>query len=702
MLIFAFIVVTIGTEIFLLIRPDFDIKPESFVLSTALFFIAYAIIEFLFTIFITGWAMSIISVIPIIPLVFLFKSKEEWFYLIGAMIVAAVLRIFLCYFSYKDELFVFGIFALDATVLYMRWIYQSFGTAVTLNKLLLACLVAMTLAAVKEKFPLHFFILLAVLIFVMPMKDTPIDWTPVKTMMGKLSNATENAAYYLSDFYDKDGYTTGYGDLNSNGGKLKKSKKTQLSLSTAEAPYYIYTDDTTGKKMKKKRVLYLQGVEQVDKKQLIDFLQFLYDHQVDRTEAAVFSQISKVNIEYVYLNTEDEIIPAATIRLSGQKDGKHKKGYSLKTTYMDIDYGSPYLKELYKKPVENSHVMSYEEAVQYMNAVYRTDLMTILSEEEYEVLLATEEVSAEDKDAAGLTDEMKGLADEIVSSANNDYEKCKLIESYLRQFPYSTDTVGGYDEGSTMASARGMADIANRFLFETKRGYCVHFTSSMVMLLRASGIPARAVSGYRYTYPFDKEEEYLVPANNAHVWPEAYLDGIGWVPFEPTSGYLSNEEISWERTGIEAPAEEDMIDPVVWPDFDETLSYDKKEINRLFVVMTIIAVILTLLVLIGLAILITMLIKATKYKRASNEDKIKIDVENIKRELIKQCKSNFNDRGFLSDYLKLAPEELATDISDTFDLYYKLIYSDENENIIRPEDAIKARDVYSRLKEGNK
>jgi hypothetical protein len=297
---------------------------------------------------------------------------------------------------------------------------------------------------------------------------------------------------------------------------------------------------------------------------------------------------------------------------------------------------------------------------------------------------------------------MKGLADEITSSAESDYEKCKLIETYLRQFPYSTDTVGGYDEGSTMASAEGMADIANRFLFETKRGYCVHFTSSMVMLLRASGIPARAVSGYRYTYPFDKEEEYLVPANNAHVWPEAYLNGIGWVPFEPTSGYLSNEEISWERTGVEEPAVEDMIDPVVWPDFDETLSYDKKEINRLFVVMTIIAVILTLLVLIGLAILITMLIKAIKYKRASNEDKIKIDVENIKRELIKQSKSNFDDRGFLSDYLKLAPEELATDISDTFDLYYKLIYSGEKEKLIRPEDAIKARDVYSRLKEGNK
>ena len=702
MLFFAFIVVTIGTEIFLLIRPDFDLKPEAFVLSTALIFIAYALVEFLFSIFITGWAMSIISIIPIIPLFFLFKTKEEWFYLIGAMIVAAVLRIFLCYFSHKDELYVFGIFALDATVLYMWWIYQSFGTAVTLNKLLLACLVAMTLAAVKEKFPLHFFILLAVLIFVMPMKDTPIDWTPVKTMLGKLSIATENAAYYLSDFYDKDGYTTGYGDLNSNGGKLKKSKKTQLSLSTAEAPYYVYTDESTGKKMKKKRVLYLQGAEQVDKKKLIDFLQFLYDHQVDRTEAAVFSQISKVNIEYVYLNTEDEIIPEAAIRLSGQKDGKHKKGYSLKTTYMDIDYGSPYLKELYKKPVENSHVMSYKEAVQYMNAVYRTDLMTVLSKEEYEDLLTKTEVIAEDTNTAGVTDEMKDIADKITSSANSDYEKCKLIESYLRQFPYSTDAVGGYDEGSTMASAKGMADIANRFLFDTKRGYCVHFTSSMVMLLRAEGIPARAVSGYRYTYPFDEAEEYLVPANNAHVWPEAYLDGIGWVPFEPTSGYLSNEEISWERTGVEAPAVEDMIDPVISPEIDETLSYDKKEINRLFVVIATVVVIITIVALIGIAIGITALIRAIRYKRASNSEKLKIDVENIKREIIKQSTLKLEDRGLLSDYLSIAPEDIVPEIKETFNLYYRLIYSGSSETTITHEDTVKALDVYRRLKEVNK
>ena len=698
--IFVLILMTIGTEILLLLESDFEIKPDSFVLSIILFFFLYSVLEFLFRLFTDGWAVPLVSIIPAIPLVFLFRTKEEWSYLIVAVVVSAILRLFLSYITWRDKLFVFGTIAMDVLVFFMWYSYNSFNGVTILNKLLLACLVAMTLSAIKQSFPFHYFLLMALLIFVLPVKEKPIDWSPVVTVIGKLGNATENAAYYLSDFYDRGSYTTGYGDLNSSGGKLKKSKKTQLSLYTAEAPYYVYTDDKTGKSMRMCRVLYLQGVDEIDKKQFIDFLQFLYNHNVDRGQSKVFSQVSKVDVEYVYLNTEDEIVPAGAIKLSGQQEGKHKKGYKLSTAYMDIDYGSPYLIELYRQPVENPKTLTFEEAKQYMKSVYRMDLNSIVSKKEYDSLVNRKPVSEKDLDMAGTTQQMKDLAKEITANAKNDYEKCKLIENYLRQYPYTTDAVGGHNEQSTMATTEGMADIADRFLFESKEGYCVHFTSSMVMLLRAAGVPAKAQSGYRYRYPFDKAESYPVAASYAHVWPLAYIEGAGWVPFEPTSGYYSKEEISWRRTGEEPAEDYSKEDLAAVPELeDDGASYDKKEISRLFVVAVVALIVLCIIVLIGLVIAVTALIRFLKYKYASNEQKLQIDVGNIKTMLIKQSDIQLMDRGLIRDYVAIAPEDMKDDIEKTFELYYRMTYGKPGENIISTDESLFVKDVRIRLKQ---
>ena len=98
-------------------------------------------------------------------------------------------------------------------------------------------------------------------------------------------------------------------------------------------------------------------------------------------------------------------------------------------------------------------------------------------------------------DVSGASEKMGNLAMSITEGAPSYYIKCRLIENYLRQYTYNLDAVGGHDPDSDLTTAEGMADIADRFLFETEEGYCVHFTSSMVMLLRLAGIPARAVPG---------------------------------------------------------------------------------------------------------------------------------------------------------------------------------------------------------------
>lgn len=76
-------------------------------------------------------------------------------------------------------------------------------------------------------------------------------------------------------------------------------------------------------------------------------------------------------------------------------------------------------------------------------------------------------------------------------------------------------------------------DPTARFLFGDLRGYCVHFAHAAVFLLRSQGIPARVALGYGVqTSRRGAGSAVLIYSNEAHAWPELYLDGVGWVTFD--------------------------------------------------------------------------------------------------------------------------------------------------------------------------
>ncbi len=72
------------------------------------------------------------------------------------------------------------------------------------------------------------------------------------------------------------------------------------------------------------------------------------------------------------------------------------------------------------------------------------------------------------------------------------------------------------------------------FLFVTKRGNCEYFASSLAVMLRMAGIPARLVGGYKGGHYNPTGKYYLVSQRNAHVWVEAYLPALGWLRLDPT------------------------------------------------------------------------------------------------------------------------------------------------------------------------
>lgn len=83
-------------------------------------------------------------------------------------------------------------------------------------------------------------------------------------------------------------------------------------------------------------------------------------------------------------------------------------------------------------------------------------------------------------------------------------------------------------------------DFVEYFLFESRKGYCVHFASSAVMLLRSFGIPARYVEGFVVSgeelADAGPDGWVSVPDTRSHAWAEAYCPGLGWVPVEATPG----------------------------------------------------------------------------------------------------------------------------------------------------------------------
>lgn len=73
------------------------------------------------------------------------------------------------------------------------------------------------------------------------------------------------------------------------------------------------------------------------------------------------------------------------------------------------------------------------------------------------------------------------------------------------------------------------------FLFNTRKGYCEHYASAFVYLMRSAGIPARVVGGY-YGGEINPYGGYLiVRQKEAHAWAEVYMEGKGWMRVDPTA-----------------------------------------------------------------------------------------------------------------------------------------------------------------------
>lgn len=156
-----------------------------------------------------------------------------------------------------------------------------------------------------------------------------------------------------------------------------------------------------------------------------------------------------------------------------------------------------------------------------------------------------------------LPERVRELAEEIAAGSDTVYGQAQAVERYFSTngFEYSQSDIAVPAEDQ---------DYVDQFLFETQRGYCDNFSTSMVVLLRSLDIPARWVKGFNEGEVIDTVDGYdvyEVTNNNAHSWVEAYMPGVGWMMFEPTIGFTGSSSIDFDlEIDASEPEEEEMPD----------------------------------------------------------------------------------------------------------------------------------------------
>lgn len=130
------------------------------------------------------------------------------------------------------------------------------------------------------------------------------------------------------------------------------------------------------------------------------------------------------------------------------------------------------------------------------------------------------------REYAGVYEQARDL---VGNNPRNPYAAVVALETWFRG---GGDFV--YDEQPPRG--RGGTPPLVSFVTDTRRGYCQHFAGAMALMLRQLGIPARVAAGFT-SGRYDRDEGHWVVADrNAHTWVEAWFEGFGWLPFDPTPG----------------------------------------------------------------------------------------------------------------------------------------------------------------------
>ncbi len=167
---------------------------------------------------------------------------------------------------------------------------------------------------------------------------------------------------------------------------------------------------------------------------------------------------------------------------------------------------------------------------------------------------------------ADFDSRIKQLATEVTHQYHEPLAKAAALEHHLRtEYSYSF---------SSIFDSQGKTPL-DTFLFEEKRGHCEYFASAMAMMLRSIDIPSRLVTGFSATQKNPLTGYYEIRALDGHAWVEAWIEGSGWLTFEPTAFYSLPER---EEEPLSASQIDEYVESLTKA--DEALDVEDVSISR--------------------------------------------------------------------------------------------------------------------------
>lgn len=125
----------------------------------------------------------------------------------------------------------------------------------------------------------------------------------------------------------------------------------------------------------------------------------------------------------------------------------------------------------------------------------------------------------------GSNPRIRALAAQWRAQADGDEEVLRLAQAFFRNqrltYTLSPPLLG--------------EQTADEFLFDTKQGFCEHFSNAFAVAMRGAGIPARVVTGYQGGEVNPVDGWLTVRQYDAHAWTEVWLPGRGWLRVDPTA-----------------------------------------------------------------------------------------------------------------------------------------------------------------------
>lgn len=382
-----------------------------------------------------------------------------------------------------------------------------------------------------------------VLLFFAPVEKEPYDWKFLRDMYSRINKKITILVEDIKKSETED-FALSMEGISEDGGLVSQLLKNDRELMTINGDPGLITNiyltgkiynTFTGRQWQKEN---LENAKEYP----IDTLETCYAiKKYAQVDSRDYIRIADLKIGYEYFHSGYVFSPLKLVKLEDmeyQTEGreflfKEKKGYG--TTYK-LSYYQLNVKELdWNKMLQ---IMTAEQEEVWKNVVQSHTLgkrgnYSLADLEQYQKAMKEhyfQEVS--------LSEEVRVALAKITENCKTDIEKLQAIENALSTYEYTKNP------GKLPQWVNSQETFLEYFLLEGQKGYCSHFATAFVLLARAEGFPARYVEGF--CVPYKNTKEMKVTGNMVHAWPEVYIKGIGWLPFEPTPGYKDTRYTGWE------------------------------------------------------------------------------------------------------------------------------------------------------------